>query len=130
VPVKRNGPRTQALHGKRKVGQTAVAGQVFAQQANGAGVDGIACAPHVAPGHGVCEPAALPQGTHQAAAFGIRIVAPWSCGTCWLAQACTALGQAAVVVFKKRQAQEAGIQCLGHGQLPSKRGFCLATKAW
>jgi hypothetical protein len=127
--MKRNGPRTQALHGKRKVGQTAVAGQVFAQEANGAGVDGIARAAHVAPGHGVCEPAALPQGTHQAAAFGIRIgsVVVWHV---LAGPGLHAVGQGAVVVFKKRQAQEAGIQCLGHGQLPSKRGFCLATKAW
>jgi hypothetical protein len=69
----RDRPAAQALHRKCKIGQPRMARQRFADQANGAGVDGGVRAAMPDAGHGVAQPAALAQARDQCAADGVHI---------------------------------------------------------
>ena len=63
------------MHGKGKVGQAVVPGQLFAQQTDGAGVDAGLGAAHSGARHSMAQPLALTQGLHPVAALGVYVVA-------------------------------------------------------
>ncbi|MPM39045.1 hypothetical protein SDC9_85676 [bioreactor metagenome] len=70
---KRNSAGAQPLHRERKISQTAVARQRFANQADGAGVDLLAGAAPLRARHCMPGPSRIAQQTHEATAFGIHV---------------------------------------------------------
>src|SRR5690606_24397122 len=64
---------SQALHGKREVGEAMLIGKRFADEAQGAHVEGVAGAA-MGRRHGVGEDSSFAQRTHQCAAGGVGVV--------------------------------------------------------
>ncbi|MNY26480.1 hypothetical protein D3C86_1603320 [compost metagenome] len=124
----RNGAAAQALHGEGKVRQPFVAGEGFAQDADGAGID---FRQRAAPGAAraardrIAQPAGLAHGLDQflAGRVGVVMVHVAQRG---FAPGVDVMRQLAVRIVKERPVQPA---CVTHHQFPSKTGFCLATKA-
>jgi hypothetical protein len=105
--------RAQALHRKRKVGQAAVPRQRFADQADGARVDRVT--------HGMLQPAA------GAERFDERTASCIDVGLVALRN----MPRGPVIQFARQRAmarlEERPVE--RSRQLPSKTGFCFATKA-
>ena len=101
-----------------------MARQRFSDQANGAGVNRGMRAAMPDAGHGVAQPAGLPQARDQRAADGIDI------GSVRVGQVRGSPG----VEFTRQHAmvriEERPVEDIGFHQLPSNCGRCLPTNAW
>jgi hypothetical protein len=101
-----------------------MARQRFADQANGAGVDRGMCTAMLHAGHGVAQPAALPQPRDQRAADRVDI-GPVRVGQVRGSPGVEFTRQHAMVRIEERP-----VENIGFHQLPSNCGRCLPTNAW